>query len=127
VSRSGVEVVQRLFAALDDEDWEAALGAFDPEVEWRPTEGTFRGVEGVVASLAEWLEPWDEHHIEAEEFLEAGDRVLAVIHLTGRGEASGMEIDQRFFQVYEVREGRIVRMVEFVRRAEALEAAGIRE
>jgi ketosteroid isomerase-like protein len=127
MARGDVEVVQALFTALDGEDWEAALGAFDPEVEWCPTEGTFRGLEGVVSSLVEWLEPWDEHHIEPEEFLEAGDRVLAVIHLTGRGEASGMEIDQRFFQVYEVRSGRIVRMVEFVRRAEALEAAGIRE
>src|SRR3954454_22801716 len=71
MSREDVEVVRRLFAALDDQDWEEALGAFDPEVEWSPTEGTFRGPEGVVMSLAEWLEPWDEHQIEAEEFLKA--------------------------------------------------------
>jgi|SRR3954452_6421431 ketosteroid isomerase-like protein len=127
MSREDVEVVRRLFAALDDQDWEEALGAFDPEVEWSPTEGTFHGPEGVVMSLAEWLEPWDEHQIEAEEFLKAGDHVLAVIHLTGRVAGSGMEIDQRFFQVYTVREGRIVRMAEFVTRAEALEAAGIQE
>ena len=127
MSRENVEVVRRLFDALDRQDWERALGAFNPEVEWSPTEGTFRGVEGVVTSLAEWLEPWEEHHIEAEEIVEAGDQVLAVIHLTGRVEGSGMEIDQRFFQVYAVRNGRIVRMVEFVTRAEALEAAGIRE
>jgi ketosteroid isomerase-like protein len=125
--RGDAEVVRKLFTALDGQDWEAALGVFDPEVEWRPTEGTFHGLEGVVASLAKWLEPWDQHHIEPEEFLEADDRVVAVIHLTGRGEASGMEVDQRFFQVYEVRNGRIVRVVEFVRRADALEAAGIRE
>jgi uncharacterized protein len=127
MSRENVEVVRRLFDALDRQDWERALGTFNPEVEWSTTEGTFRGIEGVVTSLAEWLEPWEEHHIEAEEIVEAGDQVLAVIHLTGRVEGSGMEIDQRFFQLYAVRDGRIVRMVEFVRRAEALEAAGIRE
>jgi ketosteroid isomerase-like protein len=126
MSREDVEVVRRLFAALDSQDWEGALGAFDPEVQWSPTEGTFRGLEGVVSSLAEWLEPWEEHHIEAEEFTAAGDQVLAVIHLTGRVAGSGMEIDQRFFQVYAVRDGRIVRMLEFVTRAEALQAAGIR-
>jgi hypothetical protein len=38
-----------------------------------------------------------------------------------------MEIDQRFFQVYAVGNGKIIRMVEFVRRAEALEAAGLGE
>jgi len=126
MSQENVKVVQRLFTALDSQDWEAALGCFDPEVEWSPTEGTFQGVEGVVSSLAEWLEPWEEHHIEAEEFTAAGDRVVAVIHLTGRGAGSGMEIDQRFFQVYSVGNGKIIRMVEFVRRAEALEAAGLR-
>jgi ketosteroid isomerase-like protein len=91
MSRENVYAVRRLFAALDTEDWEDALGAFDPEVEWSPTEGTFHGVEGVVSSLAEWLEPWQEHHIEAEEFRDAGDQVLAVIRLTGRGAGSGME------------------------------------
>jgi ketosteroid isomerase-like protein len=52
---------------------------------------------------------------------------LAVVRLTGRGVASGVEIDQRFFQVYAVRNGKIIRMVEFVTRDEALEAAGLKE
>jgi ketosteroid isomerase-like protein len=68
-----------------------------------------------------------EHRIEAEEFTEAGNQVLVVVHLTGRGSGSGMEIDQRFFQVYAVRNGKIIRMVEFVTRDEALEAAGFLE
>jgi ketosteroid isomerase-like protein len=123
VSQQNVDVVRRLYAAFDNQDWEGALGLFDPEVEWSPVEGTFRGPEGVVAALAEWIEPWEEHVVDAEEFMEASGRVLAVIHLTGRGAASGMEIDQRFFQIYDVRDGKIVRMVEFVTRAQALDAA----
>jgi uncharacterized protein len=127
MSQENIDAVRGLFASLESQDWEAALGVFDPEVEWSPTEGTFHGPEGVVSSLAEWLEPWEEHNIEAEEFRQVGDKVLAVIRLTGRGAGSGMEIDQRFFQVYAVRNGKIIRMVEFVRRGEALEAAGLRE
>jgi ketosteroid isomerase-like protein len=127
MSQENTELIRRLFAAVDRQDWEAALGFFDPDVEWCPTEGTFRGLEGVVSSMVEWFEPWEEHHIEAEEFSEAGDEVLAVVRLTGRGVASGVEIDQRFFQVYAVRNGRIFRMVEFVTRDQALEAAGLRE
>ncbi len=120
-------MIRRLFAVLDRQDWIAALGFFDPEVEWSPTEGTYRGLEGLASSVAEWLEPWEEHQIEAEEFTEAGNQVLVVVHLTGRGAGSGMEIDQRFFQVYALRNGKIIRMVEFVTREEALEAAGLRE
>jgi ketosteroid isomerase-like protein len=127
MSQKDVDLVRGLFAALDSQDWEAALGFFDPAVEWSPTEGTFHGLEGVVTSLAEWLEPWEEHHIEAEEFTKAGDHVLAVIHLTGRVAGSGRKIDQRFFQVYALRQGKIIRMTEFTRRADALEAAGLRE
>jgi ketosteroid isomerase-like protein len=123
VSEESVAVVRRLFAAFDAQDWELALGLFDPEVEWSPVEGSYRGPEGVVAAMADWIEPWDEHVVEAEEFVDASDRVLAVIHLTGRGAASGMEIDQRFFQVYEVRDNKIVRMVEFVTRVDAMNAA----
>ena len=125
MSRENVDAVRALFTAFESQDWEAALGLFDPAVEWCPTgEGTYRGPEGVVKSVAEWLEPWEEHRVEAEEFTEAADQVLAVVHLTGRGAGSGMEIDQRFFQVYALRNGKIIRMVEFVTRDEALKAAG---
>jgi SnoaL-like domain len=89
MSQENVEIVRGLFAALESQDWEAALGVFDPEVEWSPTEGTFHGPEGVVRSLAEWLEPWEEHNIEAEEFREVGDKVLAIIRLTGLVRAAG--------------------------------------
>jgi uncharacterized protein len=123
MSHTDVEVVRRLFSAFDEQEWEVVLDLLDRDVEWTPTEGTYRGHEGVVTAMAEWLEPWEEHTVEAEEILEAQDRVLAVIHLTGRGAGSGMEINQRFFQLYEVRQGRIVRMVEYVQRADALDAA----
>jgi hypothetical protein len=49
--------------------------------------------------------------------------VLAEIHLTGRGEASGMTIDQRFFQLYRVDGGLIRQMDEFLTRHEAIAAA----
>lgn len=127
MSQENLEAVRNLFDALERQDWEAALGAFDPEVEWSPMEGTFRGPEGVIRSLAEWLEPWEEHDIEAEEFTGVGEQVLAVIHLVGRGAASGMEIDQRFFQVYTVRDGKIIRMVEYIRRGDAVDAARLSE
>jgi ketosteroid isomerase-like protein len=127
MSQENVELVRGLFTAIEEQDWEAALGLFDPAVEWSATEGTFHGLEGLLTSLMEWLEPWEEHRIEAEEFTKAGVHVLAVIRLVGRTAGSRMEVDQRFFQVYTVSDGRIIRMVEFGTRAKALEAAGLRD
>jgi ketosteroid isomerase-like protein len=127
MSREDVETIRRFFAALTAEDFEALFAFFDPDVEWSPMEGTYKGPDGVVAAMVEWIEPWDEHDITATEVVEAHDQVLAVLHLTARGTASGMEIDQDFFQIYTVREGKIVRMVEFVDRDKALDAAGLRD
>ena len=121
MTRTAIDVVRELFRALDADDYAGALRLFDPDVEWNPTEGSYRGLEGLGASLIEWLEPWDEHRIEAEAFTDNGDRVLAEIRLTARGGRSGMEIDQRFFQVYWVTAGLIKRMDEYVTRDDALE------
>jgi uncharacterized protein len=127
MSEENVGVVKQLFLALESDDFATALGLFDAEVEWSPMEGTFHGIEGVGASFIEWLEPWDEHRIEPEEYVQGDDRVFVTVHLTARGQGSGMEVDQRFFQVYTVHDGKIRRMVEYVDRARALEAAGLPE
>src|SRR5215213_7440162 len=108
MAERSVEIVRRFFSALEDEDYGAVVAFFDPNVEWVPTEGRYRGPEGVLTHMTEWLEPWDEHDITAREITEAGDQVLAVIRLTARGAASGMEVDQDFFQIYAIREGKIV-------------------
>jgi ketosteroid isomerase-like protein len=125
VSEENVEVIRRLYAAVEGGDLAAALQLFHPDVEWSPTEGTFRGIEGVGQSFIEWMEPWDEHSVELEEAIGGGDTVLATVHLTARGAQSGMEIDQRFFQVHTVRDGKIARMKEYLDRAPAAEAAGL--
>ena len=66
MSQENVDVIRGLFAAWDNQDWEAAIGLFDPAVEWSAAgQGTHRGLEGVVTSLAEWFEPWEEHYVEA--------------------------------------------------------------
>ena len=128
MSEQNLEVIRVFFGALEREDFPAALRLFDPEVEWSTAEGDYRGLLGVTDSFAEWMEPWDEHKIEAEEFVECGDdQVLATIHLTARGEHTGMEVDQHFFQVYTLRDGKIIRMVEYLDRARALEAAKAKE
>ena len=120
-----VEVVRGLFRAFDEEDYAAALRLFHPEVEWNPSEGAYRGLEGLAQAMVEWLEPWDEHDVVGEGFVAAGETVVAEVHLSARGKGSGMQIDQRFFQVYRFENGQIKRMDEYLSRAEAVAAAGL--
>ena len=56
-----------------------------------------------------------------------GDHVLVIACFRGRGRSSGVRVAERLYEVYTLRNGRIVRVDEFSDRAEALEAVGLRE
>ena len=62
---------------------------------------------------------------EPEEFIDAGDRVLVTVHYSGRGSGSGIHLDDRLFDVYTLRDCKILHKAEFRERAEALAAAGL--
>jgi ketosteroid isomerase-like protein len=65
--------------------------------------------------------------VTVEEIIDAGDQVVVVAHHQGRGRASGVDVDTRFYEVYTLREGKVSRVDEYTDRTEALEAAGLSE
>ena len=128
MSRENVEVVRRIFDAYVAGDLEKALDDADPDIVWNAAdEAPQHGLDEVVAYMARWEREWENLVTVPEEFIDAGDRVLVTVHFSGRGRGSGIEVDTRLYEVYGLREGKIVRMDEFTDRAEALEAAGLRE
>ena len=72
-----------------------------------------------------WDSTWDEIETVPEDFAEAGDHVLVSVHYSARGRSSGIEYEERLFEVYTFRDGRCVRKREFRQRSEAAEAAGL--
>ncbi len=120
MSRENVEIVRRFLSAGVDE----ALPDADPGIVWNPIEELpSQGHDAVRASLAHWKAEWDDYRLMAEEFVDMGDRVVVTVRLGGRGRGSGVEIAARFYDVYTLRDGKIVRMDQFTERSEALEAA----
>jgi ketosteroid isomerase-like protein len=121
MSQESVEIVRR-FLALDVDQ---ALTYADPDIVWNPTEESpTRGHDAVRASLARWKAAWDDYRLMPEEFEDRGDRVVVTVRLEARGRASGVEVGARFYDVYTLRDGKIVRMDQFTERSEALEAVG---
>jgi ketosteroid isomerase-like protein len=124
MSQENVEVVRRFLLLGVDE----ALAYVDPDVVWNPAEeAPTQGHDAVRASLARWKGEWDDYELLAEEFEQLGDRVVATVRLRGRGRGSGVEVDARFYEVFALRDGKIVRMDQFTEQAEALEAVGLSE
>jgi ketosteroid isomerase-like protein len=111
-------------------DFRAGVDLFDPLVlffvgEGFPDAGTYLGLERVAEYTRGFLEPWSEIAIEAEEIVEAGDRVLVAVRQRGVGGASGATTEFRYFHVWSFQGGNVIRLDNIRDRAEALEAAGL--
>ncbi len=133
MSRENVEIVRRVYEAAGRRDSAAVLALYDPEVELNvnaigvvgSTGGTFRGHEGLRSLFREWHEAWGSIHYDYEELIDAGDQVVSVVTRHARGRASGVEVERPFALLWTLREGRIVRVLWFLEREQALAAAGL--
>jgi ketosteroid isomerase-like protein len=124
MSQENVEIVRKFLLLGVDE----ALPYADRDIIWNPAEeSAARGHDAVRASLVRWKSEWDDYELLPEEFEHMGDCVLATVRLRGRGRGSGVEVDARFYEVFTLRQGKIVRMDQFTKQSEALEAVGLRE
>jgi ketosteroid isomerase-like protein len=105
---------------------------YAPEIEWHsaaedPGLEVFHGVEGVKKLIAEVQEQLEDFRTEPFEFLDGGERVVAGLVHRGRGRGSSAEVEMREWNVFLIREGRIVSVHEYGERQDALEAAGLSE
>jgi ketosteroid isomerase-like protein len=124
MSQENVEIVRRFLVAEFDE----ALMCVDPDIVWNPVEeSSAQGHDAVRASTARWKSEWDDYELIPEEFVDAGDQVVVTVRFRARGRGSGIEIDGRLYDVFTLRDNKIVRMDQFIEQSEALEAVGLRE
>jgi ketosteroid isomerase-like protein len=131
MSQENVEIIQRVYEA---EDIEAlALEAMHPEVELLGAiggieEGTITvGREAVTQAVDVDSDIWAERRLELREAIDAGDRVVALVHEYRRGKGSGVAVEADIALVYGFKGGKVVRIVPYMSQAQALEAAGVSE
>jgi ketosteroid isomerase-like protein len=134
MSEENVEIVREAFEAFLGGNQEKTARLVDPEIEFHGTVGGLQ--EGQVAhgqSQIEQefeevdLEAWEERRLEAEEFIDAGDDVVVLLHEYRRGRGSGVELEAKTAVVVAVSGGRVVRIEGYMDRDAALEAAGLSE
>jgi ketosteroid isomerase-like protein len=128
MSRENVEIVRRIYEGWAQGDFSVGSDVLAPDFEWRQSRhavepGSVRG-SGVGDALRNLFEVYESFRIEAEEYIDLGDKVVVVARSRGRARGSGMDMNQRFAYVWTVRDGQLVRNETFVDRASALEAAG---
>jgi ketosteroid isomerase-like protein len=133
MSRENIEVVRSAFAAVNRGDRETAIGFLHPEVVIDATRSVFNptsyvGMQGIRQWMVDTDEVWRHFGLEVSELIDAGDKVVVIGRLVGRGKASGVKVEQPIAGIWTVQDGRILRgEIGYTDRGEALEAAGLKE
>lgn len=137
MSQENVERIRRGYETFNRGDLAGAAEGFDPNIEWvlhlnlpdTPPDETYRGREEVVRFWQTWRAAFTDFRIELEEVIDAGDKVIVLAGVRGRGTESGADVKTPSFpQVWTFGDdGRPVRVEMYQSRVEALEALGLSE
>jgi ketosteroid isomerase-like protein len=134
VSQENADVVRRAFEAGARGDVDAAAEFWDPNIVWLAAEGAIddvgemRGLAAVRRYFQEGFDTFDDLSLVAEEVRDVGDeRVLSIQRLKGRAKLSGIEIEMRYASVNTLRDGKVVRVREYLSVEDALKAVGLEE
>jgi ketosteroid isomerase-like protein len=131
MSQQNVETVRGFYDAYGRGDLESALAAFDANVVAYdhdiPDSGEYEGLEGLFRWQADWESGWESWRWDPEEYIEAGERVVAVLRVYARGRQSGVDVERLDGAVWTLRGGKCIRLDYYGSKAEALEALGLPE
>ena len=128
MSRENVATIRALYG-----DWlrgDMALDRMDPEIsmfeaDTIPGAASAVGIDAVRRYMESFARYWEEIRFEPTEFVDAGDQVVVVARLMGRGKGSGVDVEREWAYVWTVSAGKVVRMDGYASRAEALKAVGL--
>jgi ketosteroid isomerase-like protein len=130
MSQENVEVVRRAYKLVEVQGVDGLLELATDDVVWIsdsrfPGGGRHSGKENVQHWLRQlWI--YDEVSIKVEEVIDLDDRALGITRFHGVA-AGAPTVDWPWCHLFTFRDGRICRAQSFLDRAEALEAAGLRE
>lgn len=125
-----MEYVRRGYGLLNESGWAIAAQSLDPEVVWHsagdlPDSGTYVGQADVAAYLSGWAQAFEDFRAEPEEFIDAGDRVLVVLRVSGRPKESRQTVEVPSNHVHRLVDGVTVEAWEYRTKEEALRALGL--
>lgn len=129
MSEENVEIIRRGYKQF------TAAGEIraHPDLVWDvtnlgwPEQQIYDGPEGAMQFMAEWADAWDDWEMEAEEYIDAGERVVVIVNQQGRSKATGIPVEMRFGQVWTLRDAQAIRMQLYADPDEALKAVGLSE
>lgn len=117
---SNLNIIQGAYEAFAKGDVPAVLGLMDANIVWKeadgfPLAGTYHGPQGVLEGVFMRLgAEWDGFVVAPAEFIDGGDTIVVVGKYSGTYKATGKSFQADFAHVWKLRDGKVVRFVQYV-------------
>jgi len=118
------------YESLSHGDWDSLLRDAQPDFELRPPAqgldaSVYRGRDAAVQAFMEFFGPYEEVHVDPQEFFDRGDRIVVFFLQRCRPRGSSAMVEVRAAHLWTMRDGRAARLEIFPDRDRALAAAGV--
>jgi uncharacterized protein len=133
MSQENVDLARRGYEAFARGDLDAVFDELmHPEIEAHdppevPDAAIYRGREAVRRDWEQTSDMFEDFSIDVEESFDRGDEVVVFLRFRGRGRGSDAGLEAPMAHVWTIREGKAIRLRQFLNRADALEAVGLSE
>ena len=134
IAKEGVAAINEAYRTGDILPWRRQVEAVcDPEVVLEAgtevfTEGEWRGHEGAVGFVANQMEVLEGMWLRGDEYIDVDeDWLIVATTFGGRARHTGIAVEMDPFHVFRFRDRKVVQWQVFLKREEALEAAGLSE
>ena len=126
-----LDLVRSIYADWESGDYSRVDWA-DPEIELEfvggPDPGRSTGLPAIAQAWRTWLESWSAYRAHAETVREVdGTRVLVLIREVARGKTSGIDVENRNANVFEISNGKVTRIALYPSYDSALADLGLEE
>jgi len=125
---SNLDILREGYSNFAKGDIPAVLEVFDPNIEWTEAEGfpyagTYKGHKEISEQVFMKLgTEWDGYTVKANEFIDAGDRIVVLGKYSGTYKATGKSFEADFAHVWTVRDGKATKFVQYADTAIVQEA-----
>jgi ketosteroid isomerase-like protein len=113
-------LIRRTYEGSSKENGANLMAVLSPDVEWTEAEGfpyadTYIGPEAILDGVFRRLATeWTDYRAEVHTYLADGDKVAAFGVYSGTWNATGKAMRANFAHLYDLRDGKIVRMTQYV-------------
>lgn len=117
---ANLDLIRATYQGTSEENGRNLLAALAPDASWTEAEGfpyagTYVGPNAIIAGVFRRLgTEWTGYRAEVHTFLEDGDRVAAFGVYSGTYNATGKSMRAAFAHLYEVKDGKIATMTQYV-------------